>query len=198
MTPEEYLRFLAPQWYDLAFKFDLKYARHFRRVAGSIYSILARRWPQLTFDYFTKPVIQPLLSESITYGLLKQGVLNISALFVESTEPNWLTLNQIPSDVIELLFEVYEQLENVLDVQAREIRSRVGEILKLYSKMKPSADLPRFFTDSLINSILKKKFTNINISIFDDNDTNDLIFISRNKSEESFNVESIPIEKVCH
>ena len=104
MNQYEYFKFLAPQWHDLIFKFDVKYARHFRRISGSLFSMLANRWPELTLELFTMPIIKNLFKIEITSKEFCQCLVSIHGLFVESTEPSWTVISQIPVEIIEFLF----------------------------------------------------------------------------------------------
>lgn len=109
---EKYIEFLSPQLVDLYFKFDPRYSRHFCRVAGSIYSLFADRWPDLTRKYFTTALLSPLdfgseeiqLEMSTKEFLVKLEQLNV--VYLSSTEPSWKTLDQIPLQLIHLIFQV--------------------------------------------------------------------------------------------
>ena len=170
MTLESYFCFIAPQWYDLLFKFDLKYARHFRRVAGSLYSLLVRRSAQLGFSYFTKPVIEPLLGlEILSVSQFRIGVENMRILFVDCTEPNWLTLSQIPVELVSTLFEVYAYISllgNMTQPEFQQTQKSIESIVRLYIRMKPSGDeLKQFMIGLFTDSLLKNKLE-INLEVF--------------------------------
>lgn len=196
MNSLDYLKFLAPQWHDLMFKFDIKFSRHFRRVAGSLYSLLARRWPQATFEHFTKPVLEPFLSnDNVTAAQFYETLTRIHAIFVESTDPNWLTISQLPVEMIALLFQVYERVYTL--VAAIETRTQLEDIIKLYCRMKPNADLPKFLADQLIDGLMKQKFQ-FHFGMYNDEcatNDKDFVLITR-KLEENLNPENITIEEV--
>lgn len=190
MNLESYMSFIAPQWFDLLFKFDLKYARHFRRVAGSLFSRFARTTPQLCFLHFTKPVIEPLLTDSttattttITTETFRIGLENLYVLFVECTEPNWLTISQIPIDLISMLFEVYARMTmmqrtNLVSSESWKLRETmkksIEDVIKLYAKMMPSgSEMMRFLTmDLVIDGLLENRFE-LNLGCLEERDNDD-------------------------
>ncbi len=111
---EDYVKFLAPQLVDLYLRFDPRYSRHFSRVAGSIYSLFADRWPQLTsihmtrellipFDFSDWPIKTDVVIEWKQW-LEKLEVLNL--VYIGTTEPSWKTVSQIPVKLIYFIFEV--------------------------------------------------------------------------------------------
>ena len=112
ISTEEYVKFLSPQLVDLYFHFDVKYSRHFCRVAGSIYSLMAQRWPALTRTHITSKLLLPLSFEGDKSRMVMScqeflvKLEQITLVFISSTEPSWTTLSQIPMELVHLLFQV--------------------------------------------------------------------------------------------
>jgi hypothetical protein len=153
MSAEEYVRFIAPQLLDLYFKFDLKYLKHFHRVAGSIYSVFARRWPQLTFSYITKPIIQPLIRKEITNKEFIATLARLNLVYVLSNLPNcFATLQQLPVRLVYLLFEVYAHVFK--KPNAHKTKIVIEDLLKLYVKLMPDDQVNTLMIGMLKNGVV--------------------------------------------
>jgi hypothetical protein len=156
---EEYMRLLAPQIAQLFFNNDLRYARHFYRVAGSVYAQFARRWPQETRHCFTREILAPHFSLFLTSTSLDEAektrksrpevddilisstelrkyLSNLNLVYINSTEPAWPTLDQLPEQLVQLLFEIYNQTRR--KIKAKSTCKHCEDMLKLYVRMMPA------------------------------------------------------------
>ena len=110
---EDYVKSIAPQVINLFFSIDPRYARHFFRVAGSVYSMFAQRFTQLTRTHFTEPVLAPFAAKASLYAKeFRVALSHIHLVFVSSTEPCWQTLSQLSARIIYLLFDAYALLKS--------------------------------------------------------------------------------------
>lgn len=199
MSSRDYLSFLAPQWHDLMFKFDVKYNRHFRRIAGALFLNLAKKWPELTYELFTMPIIQPLFEIEITLKQFRKSLERIYNLFVESTVPNCILMSQLPYEVFEIMFEVFSKSQKSLSTEEN---NWLKEILKFYLQMKPSNELLQFFKNLLVDSILKEKKINQIINKNQSESSEDKVFIynkdkqnSHDSDDEKISIENVSFQK---
>ncbi len=147
---EDYMEFIAPQIISLFFNSDVRYARHFYRVAGSLYSLFAQRYPQLTKTKLTSKLIHPFklsLTEnesnvnsihSLNLTDFIKKLADLHTIYIASTEPNWQTLNQLPVYLIYLLFDVFVFVQKKLN--AKTTIEFCQDILKLYLTMRPNTE----------------------------------------------------------
>ena len=172
----------------------MKYARHFYRVAGSIYSLFAQRYPDLTRKYLTGPILAPFDANSFTDMTGKElhlRLANLHLVFVTSTEPNWNTLSQMPKEIIYLIFDVYLNLRS--KENCNHTRSLCEEILKLYFKMMPNKDqaIQVYLIDLLKYGLVKNEgIFKLNFECYDDsnNESDDqekFVITKRNPSNDA-------------
>ena len=64
VTIDAYFRLIAPQLVELFTNENPRYARHFYRVAGSLYSTFAHRWPELTRTHITSELVRTFANDA--------------------------------------------------------------------------------------------------------------------------------------
>ena len=161
------MEFVSPQIINLYFNSDLRYARHFYRVAGSLYSLFAQRYPQLTKTKLTAKLIHPFKlnlaekesNENIVTSLNSIDFIkklgDLHTIYITSTEPNWQTLNQLPLYLIYLLFDVFVLVHK--KTNAKITIDFCQNILKLYFVMRPNSEqsrLEELLAQLLINGLV--------------------------------------------
>ena len=194
ITIEEYIKFLAPQLRSLFFNTDIRFARHFYRVAGSIYSLFARRWPQLVNKYFTSEIIHPFdkikANLSLNSVTLRSKLKHIHLVYVASTEPSWETIKQIPDHLIRFIFRVFKEIRN--KINAKKTKDLCEEILRVYFRMMP-ADLIFNSLDLMLKSDLSPNDQlTLNLDLFED-DSDDLVEVVK---FSEFNIKTITVQMV--
>lgn len=171
VSVQDYFKIIAPQIISLYFNQDIKFSRHFLRVAGSIFSLFAQRYPELTQLYLTKPILEGfndilnLTSDlKISQECFKQEFSKIYIVFVQSTEPNIYVFNQLPIQLIIFLFKVYTQIKSKINCDT--IKQNLEELLRFYVKFSPnSVD----FLHHLLLSVTDVRY-NLNFELFSDDE----------------------------
>ena len=154
------MKFVAPQIINLFFNVDMKYARHFYRVAGSIYSIFAQRYPDLTQKYFTRSMFASASLVTMTGKELQLKLANLHLVFVTSTEPSWSTLSQMPKEIVYLIFDVYLNLKS--KINCKSTSDLCEDLLKLYFRMMPNTkdqSVIAYLVDLLKYGLVKNETT---------------------------------------
>lgn len=183
---EDYFKIIAPQVISLYFSQDIKFSRHFLRVAGSIYSLLSQKYPEMTKLYLTKPMIAgfceliELKSDfKMSQGSFKKEFSKIHTIFILSTEPNIYAFKQIPSELVIFLFKVYTQIKTRVNCDI--IKQRLEEFLHTYIKL--SADSNNLL-HSLLLSVTDLKYS-LNFEYFsDEQEMDDTLVVNLCESNE--------------
>lgn len=175
---EAYIQLISPQILSLLFTFQPRYAKHFYRVAGSIYSQFSRRSPHLTRQHLTRFILEPIydLEKSrqdmnVSAESFRKALNNMHLVYVVSTEPNWSTLSQIPVDLIHTLFQVYCQINKRVDCKAT--KAKLVELLHVYVRMMPTELEIEFLHDLLTMNLidLSNHMLEINFESFSDEES---------------------------
>lgn len=195
---EDYIKLVAPQLLQLYFNYDVRYARHFYRVAGSIYAKFAQRWPDLTRIHLTNKIIE-FFTNSTTISA-KDLMLNLDKLhlvYVASTEPSWFTLAQLPVEIIHLVFKIYSLVKT--RVNAKDTKTKCEDLLRVYIRMMPSEFKFIFYAnllkcelvtldDSCRNCIQFKKF---NFDSFDEDESLDLVVVESKLTQDVVTIQMV-------
>ncbi len=204
----DYVELISPQILNLFYNYDPRHAKHFYRVAGSIYSLFAQKWPQLTQTHLTRKIISniyPIGDENnqsfeLNAQQFRESVNYLNLIFVGCTEPSWSTLSQLPVGLVKVLFEVYNSLRR--KVNCHRSKAKIEEILKTYVRLMPNERLLGFLNDLLLTSLIENNNEIVSEYQFmfenyddEENDSNELIVIRFNGQEET-NERVVTIEMV--
>lgn len=194
---EDYIKFLAPQILNLFFAYDQRFAKHFYRVSGSVYSLFSLRWPDLTREYLTKPIlneIYPGKSFKLDSKKFKEYLEKIHLVYVSSTEPSWSTLNQLPNELVFLLFKVYVQISG--KINCKKSKETLEDLLKLYVRLRPKSI--EFLTRLLNETLLRNDFYYLNFESYEDDESEEEENILIEYPKDSFDIITIQmVEKHC-
>ena len=112
LTIEAYMEIIAPQIISLFKSIDeTQPTKHLIRVSGSLYSIFAQKYPDLTYKYLTKILILPFDKEnSIKRDIDADELFNslklIHLIYITSSDPNWLSIKQLNETFLHLIFQL--------------------------------------------------------------------------------------------
>lgn len=188
---EDYVKLIAPQLLQLFFDYNQRFAKHFYRVAGSIYSMFSQRWPQLTKIYFTDEIMEPFLSESIKSKELLSNLDKLHLIYVSSIEPSWLTLSQIPVEIIHLVFQIYSLIKTRVMQHAKDTKIKCETLLKTFIRMMPNENKMNFFVDLLKCALVAGNDSCRNCTL-----QRQFTFDSFDEEEESDDLEVIKLKEV--
>ncbi len=201
---ETYFEIVTPQVLALFFNYEPRYAKHFYRVAGSIYALFSQRWPQLASKHMTQKIIGPLynLENIIDAKSFKKCIDNLHIIYTSSTEPMWSTINQLPSDLIKILFQIYIILDK--KVNCHKTRGKIEDILKLYIKMMPQEAIVDFLENLLLTNLtdlsnLRLNLRNFHFETYDDDleDNQIVLKYSINEPDSNREITIKMVEKRC-
>jgi hypothetical protein len=174
---EDYIKLISPQILNLYFEYDQRFAKHFYRVAGAIYSAFSFKWPEFTRKYFAENLFLPFKNESISSKDLLLILNKLQIVYVTSTEPSWTILSQIPIQTIHLMFQIHSLVKK--RVNAGKTKEKCLDILKTYIKMMPNDQVLDFFVDLLKCELIKTNQSCQNCILY-----KDLNFESFDEEEE--------------